>query len=103
MVEMVGWWMKWDAGGMSGEERAARWPWVLVLIAAPVVVLLTFGTQVGRCVDYTAKSGMESFCEVTGPQVGWPGAIVIGAVCVALFALAVIRLVLLSRRRVGGS
>lgn len=78
------------------------WPWVVALIAAPVVVLLTFGSQVGRCVGYTAESGMESFCEV-GPQVGWPGAIAIAVLCAALFVLAVFRLALRSRRRAGGS
>jgi hypothetical protein len=87
---------------MSTRERMALWPWIVVVIVAPVVMLVTYGSQVGRCADYTAESGLESFCE-SGPQVGWPGAILIGVVCVALFVFAVIRLALRSRRRAGGS
>lgn len=73
----------------------SRWPWVVVLVGAPIVVLVTFGMQAGRCVDYTTLSGLESFCE-SGPVIGWPGAVVVAVLCAALCVLAV---AMLMRRR----
>lgn len=76
------------------------WPWIALVIVTPAVVFLTFAMQTGSC--ETPTPGTDSLGCSTGPVVGMPGAIAIGVVCVALFTLAVIRIVLLSLRRAGG-
>lgn len=86
---------------MDAGERTARWPWIAVLIVAPIVVLFTFAWQVGWCEDPPA--GHDSMGCYVQPQVGWPGAILIAVVCAALIVLAVVMLVRRSVRRAGGS
>ncbi|GAA2863078.1 hypothetical protein MIAR_24240 [Microbacterium arabinogalactanolyticum] len=84
---------------MDAGERTALWLWIVLVIVAPVIAILTFGVQVGRCED--PHPGSDAGSCALGPAVGMPGAILIAAVCVALFTLAVIRIVLLSLRRAG--
>ncbi|MFE6736713.1 hypothetical protein [Microbacterium sp. NPDC057650] len=90
--------MRTDSGSAA---RRRLWPWILVLILAPIVVFLTFADQVGSC--ETPPPGSDSMGCTVGPAVGLPGAFFIGAVCVALFALAVIKVILRSRRRAGAA
>ncbi|WP_336646806.1 hypothetical protein [Microbacterium sp. USHLN186] len=80
---------------MEAEKRRGAWPWAAVLVLAPIVVLMTFGMQAGRCVDYADGAGLESSCE-SGPAIGWPGAVLVAVLCTALCVLAVAMLV---RRR----
>ena len=87
-----------DAG-----ERKPLWPWITAAIAAAMVGLLAIllsSVQVGRCVDYTAESGLQSFCE-SGPVLHSPVGIVITVGCATVAVVAVIRIVLLSLRRAG--
>src|SRR5690606_26665025 len=51
--------VEWDAVGMEAEERTARWPWVLALIAVSIVAFLSVGAQSGYCLDADPGSGAE--------------------------------------------
>lgn len=84
---------------MGAAKRTALWPWVLVLLLAPIVVVLTFADQVGYC--ETPPAGSDVMGCTVGPAVGMPGAIFIAVVCVALFTLAVVKVILRSLRRAG--
>lgn len=84
---------------METEERPALWPWVLVLVGAPMIVFLTFAVQSGQCASPAAFS--DSLGCATGPTVGWPGAVLLAVACTVLFTLAVIRLILIRLRRPG--
>lgn len=62
----------------------------ILLIALANVVLL--GVKVGRCVDYAAGSGLDSYCE-SGPAIGDAGAWLIGTVSVLAIGFCAYRLV----------
>ncbi|MGQ7311512.1 hypothetical protein ACUOFU_07400 [Microbacterium arabinogalactanolyticum] len=84
---------------MDAEERTALWPWIVLVIVAPVVAFLSVGMQSGYCVDAAPGSGAESFC-VTGPVLG-PGVIIVLAFCGLLTAVALYRIVRIAIRRRG--
>ena len=69
-------------------------PWIIALLVAIVLPILTFATQQGQCFDAAAGGG-ESLCS-SGPTVGWAGAWLITAACVILLVISVVNLL---RRR----
>ena len=84
---------------MDAGERTALWPWIVLVIVAPVVAFLSVGMQSGYCVDAVPGSGAESFC-VTEPVLG-PGVIIVLAFCGLLTAVAIYRIVRIAIARRG--
>ena len=82
---------------MVAGERTALWPWVLLVIVAPVVAFLSIGMQTGYCMDAAPGSGAESHC-VTEPVLG-PGVIIALAFCGLLTAVAIYRIVRIAIER----
>lgn len=76
-------------------SMAHRWPCIILLIAAATTAILAFGVWSGHCVDTAVESSSASTC-VSGPTIGWTGAWIILALCVALIAVSIPRLM---RRR----
>jgi len=84
---------------MDAGERTALWPWVVLLVVAPVVAYLAVAMQTGYCVDAAPGSGAESIC-VTEPVLG-PGVIIVLAFCGLLTTFAIYRIVRIAIRRRG--
>jgi hypothetical protein len=77
--------------GMDAGGRKPLWPWILLVIVAPVIAFLSVGMQTGYCIDAAPGSGAESYC-VTGPVIG-PGVIILFVLCGLLTTFAIYRIV----------
>ena len=66
--------------------------WLVVALAAGLVVFLVWGFRTGVCVDGPGPG--VSGCTM-GPAIGVPGAVVVTALCAGVIVLAVRRLVAL--------
>ena len=72
--------------------RAPRVAWVLVAAAALVTGFLALSGWTGVCIDYAPSVPAESTCTME-PSLGWPGAIAVAVVCLAVVVLAAARIV----------
>lgn len=68
----------------ESDERstARRWPWIILLIAAATTAILAFGVWSGHCIDTPVESSAASTC-ISGPTIGWTGAWIVLALCIA--------------------
>lgn len=75
-------------GKIRWSGRRALWI-AAAALAAVLVPLIAFGTQVGFCVDYEPDSSFESYC-TTGPSLGVPGAWLVSIIAwlFAVFAVS---------------
>ena len=84
---------------MDAGERTALWPWIVLVIVAPVVGFLSTGMQGGHCLDAHEGAGTASYC-VTEPQLG-PGVVIVLAFCGLLTAVAIYRIIRIVLERRG--
>ncbi len=84
---------------MDAGERTALWPWIVLVIVAPVVGFLSIGIQSGYCLDAHEGVGTASYC-ATGPQLG-PGVVIVLAFCGLLTAVASYRMIRIAIERRG--
>lgn len=85
--------------GMDAGERTALWPWIALVVVAPVVAFLSLGMQSGYCMDAHEGARAASYC-ATGPQLG-PGVVIVLAFCGLLTAFAIYRIVRIAVERRG--
>lgn len=70
---------------MSARPTPARWPWVLLLLAAVLLPLYAFFSWSSQCVDMAPCAG-ESYC-TSGPSTRWPAARLLSAAGAGAFVL----------------
>jgi hypothetical protein len=68
------------------------WPWGLLLLAAVIAGMLALTMWTGVCIDYVAESAAASTCTVE-PAIGWPAAIVVAGISLAVAVFSIVRLV----------
>jgi hypothetical protein len=76
---------------MVGRTRPA-WPWVLLLLAAVITGVLALSVWTGVCIDYVPESAATSTCTLA-PSIGWPAAIVVAGISLAVAVFSIVRLV----------
>ncbi|WP_394280242.1 hypothetical protein [Microbacterium sp.] len=68
------------------------WPWVVLLLAAVIAGFLALTVWTGLCIDYVPESAAVSTCTMA-PSLGWPGAIVVAGISLAVAVFSIVRLV----------
>lgn len=68
------------------------WPWGILLLAAVITGFLALTVWTGVCIDYVSESAGDSTCTMA-PSLGWPGAIVVAGISLAVAVFSIVRIV----------